>query len=459
MYYYSDEDHIKLFDFEEHFGVEYASQSFQSEVIKKQSKIGVPVGAGPYQAAKSSGGTNPSAGEFLNNNVLYYERNPYYLLGAPKIKMVRYQVASANNMLNSLYTGELDYVQPNAKQETIKELQAKAKKGISYQTSETNGYGYIGINASKIPSMNVRQAIMHAINTQDTVSYYKGTAKAIYRSMSLTSWVYKYNSELSNVSSYYPYIGGVIPSSIFDESGNVSNSANVNPYYAQFVSAKGKKAGQKFSTEEQIEFITSLVESAGFTKDGNGVYTNGSLKLKFTFTIAGETTDHPAYQALSSAGLLLNKCGFDITTSTDANALKKLSTGALTVWAAAWSATIDPDMYQVYHMNSTASSVKNWGYDAIKANQTKYAAEYAILQELSDLIDQGRETTDQSERASIYKMALDLVMQLAIELPTYQRDDLYAYNSKKIDESTLNKDISPYAGLLNNLEKISLVEK
>ena len=30
---------------------------------------------------------------------------------------------------------------------------------------ETNGYGYIGINASKVTSMKVRQAIMHSINT------------------------------------------------------------------------------------------------------------------------------------------------------------------------------------------------------------------------------------------------------------------------------------------------------
>ena len=44
--------------------------------------------------------------------------------------MVRYQVSNANNMLNSLYTGELDYVQPNAKQETIDELKTKLAQKI-----------------------------------------------------------------------------------------------------------------------------------------------------------------------------------------------------------------------------------------------------------------------------------------------------------------------------------------
>lgn len=447
MSYYSDKDHIEAFDYEENFGVEYASQTFQSKVIKDPDKIGVPMGAGPYQAAKASGGLNPDDSEFLNNNVLYYERNPYYVLGSPIIKKVRYQVSNSNNMLNSLYTGELDYVQPNAKQETIDELKSKASKGISYATSETSGYGYIGVNASKVSSMKVRQAIMHSINTLDTVAYYKGTASALYRSMSLTSWTYKKNTELSNATSYYPFIGAEVPADL----------DVVNPYYKQFVLEHGLKTGDKLSLELQIEFIEKLVESAGYAKDGNGVYVKGSDKLKMTFTIAGESTDHPAYQALSSSANILNKCGFEITVSTDAQALKKLSTGALTVWAAAWSATIDPDMYQVYHMDSTASSVKNWGYDAIKANPVKYSEEYALLLELSDYIEQGRETSDQTERAKIYYHCLNLVMQLAVELPTYQRDDLYAYNSNKIDASTLNQDISPYAGLLHSMEKVSLL--
>ncbi len=372
---------------------------------------------------------------------------PYYVLGSPIIKKVRYQVSNSNNMLNSLYTGELDYVQPNAKQETIDELKSKASKGISYATSETSGYGYIGVNASKVSSMKVRQAIMHSINTLDTVAYYKGTASALYRSMSLTSWTYKKNTELSNATSYYPFIGAEVPADL----------DVVNPYYKQFVLEHGLKTGDKLSLQLQIEFIEKLVESAGYAKDGNGVYVKGSDKLKMTFTIAGESTDHPAYQALSSSANILNKCGFEITVSTDAQALKKLSTGALTVWAAAWSATIDPDMYQVYHMDSTASSVKNWGYDAIKANPVKYSEEYALLLELSDYIEQGRETSDQTERAKIYYHCLNLVMQLAVELPTYQRDDLYAYNSNKIDASTLNQDISPYAGLLHSMEKVSLL--
>ena len=156
----------------------------------------------------------------------------------------------------------------------------------------------------------------------------------------------------------------------------------------------------------------------------------------------------------------MNQCGFEINVTTDSNALKKLASGDLTVWAAAWSSTIDPDMYQVYHIDSNASSVLNWGYRQIKQNiGGKYNRELSLVEELSDIIDRARETEDTSIRSALYSDALDIVMQLAIELPTYQRDDLFAYNGNKIDVSTFTPDseLTSYMGLTNRLDKVSLV--
>ena len=113
-------------------------------------------------------------------------------------------------------------------------------------------------------------------------------------------------------------------------------------------------------------------------------------------------------------------------------------------------------MYQVYHKDSNATSVLNWGYKQILQNTgDKYSVEKALVEQLSELIDQGRQTTDEAQRASIYAEALDIIMQLAVELPTYQRDDLFAYNLNKIDESTLNSDTSPYKGLTSDLHNVS----
>jgi len=446
MYYYSDKAHIDAFDYVSNFGVERGSQTFMETVVKNPDKLGVPVGAGPYAASKSSGGLDGvEAGDFYDKGVIYFERNPYYIMGEAKIKKVRYQVVSATQMLNALYNKEIDFAEPNSNPETIEELDGKKKDGIGNKSIQTAGYGYIGINAGKVPDMAVRQAIMHAINTQECVDYYETTAQAIYRSMSKSSWAYP-----EKATAYYPYIGGKVPEDL----------SVVNPAYREYVMKCGKNAGDTFTKAEQQEFIISLVEGAGYTLDANGVYVKGNHTLKYTFTIAGEETDHPAWQAMWHAGEFLNEVGFQVNVTTDANALKKLSTGDLTVWAAAWGSTIDPDMYQVYHIDSNASSTLNWGYKQIKLNVGgKYDAEKALIEELSDIIDDARKTTDNDIRKDLYSKALDIVMQLAIELPTYQRDDLFAFNTNKIDVDSLTpeSELSPYSGLTNDLHLVSLI--
>lgn len=451
MYYYSDEEHIAKFDFESNFGVEYKSQTFMDEVVKKN--IGVPVGAGPYAASKASGGIDASkitAGDFYDKGVIYFERNPHFVAGAPKIKYVRYQVVPSNGMLNSLYTGQVDYAEPNAKQETEQELKEKASEGIGYKAIKTLGYGYIGINAGKIPSVYVRRAIMYAIDTSMTVTYYKTMAEPIYRSMSRESWAYP-----KDAVSYYPYIGGTIPQNV--ESLYQNNQIDAD--YYEFVTLLGKKGGESFNDDEQVQFIRWLLEEkAGYKLNANGLYAqNGKNECKFEFTIAGQETDHPAYRAMVNAGNLLDKAGFSINVRTDKDALKKLNNGALTVWAAAWGATIDPDMYQVYHKDSKATSVTNWGYKQILASSNSYEFEKRKIDELSELIEEARSIDDQKNRAQLYSDALDIVMELAIELPTYQRKDMFAYNALKLDTTTFNQQLSAFKGLTSDIHLVSLV--
>ena len=451
MYYYSSPELIEKFDYFSNFGVKRSDPNFMETVVKNKDKIGVPVGAGPYQASKASGGTdNIKGSDFKDNNIIYFERNPYYIGGAPLIKKIRFQVVPQNQMTNALYTNSIDYVEPNAKTEIINELNGKRDQGFVNQSVRTAGYGYIGINAHFVPTLEVRQVIMHLIDTQEVVNYYGSKATAIYRSMSLESWAYP-----KNCTPYYPYLYGPIPAG-YDK----MTSSKLNPAYKEFALSKGKGTDgtATFTDEEVREFVKLQIETvAGYRLNGNGVYQKGSDVLKYTFTIAGEEEDHPAWNALYHAGTILNSMGFQINVTTDKWALSKLASGDLTVWAAAWGGTIDPDMYQVYHMESNATSVNNWGYKDIKNNiGGKYNRELRILEELSEKIDEGRETTVQKERIDIYSDALDYVMQLAVELPTYQRDDLFAYNGNKIDGNTLNQNCTAYKGLTSDLHKISL---
>ena len=416
MYYYSNAEQIEKFDYESNFGVEFGSIEFMDNVIKDPAKIGVPVGAGPYKATTRDGNSaNVNAGTFKADNVVYFERNEHFLFDV-KIKYVNYQVVSTNLMLDALYSGDVHFVEPACKQENIDSIKANKNKGFASTDVMTNGYGYIGINAEKVPSLAVRQAIMHAINTEYAIDYYFGYSQPITRPMTKASWAYP--DAADQAGQYYA----------FDDTG-----------------AKSEQ----------------LVKDAGYTKNSKGIYQKGNDVCSYVFTIAGDTTDHPAYMSLKRAAEILNAHGFDIEVKTDINALKKLNNGDLTVWAAAWGAGVDPDMYQVYHIDSTAGSTANWGYRAIRKNAGgKYDTELKLVRDLSDIIDLARETLDEGRRAEYYAEALDLVMELAVELPTYQRSDLFAYNTKIIDASTLTpaSELTPYNGPMSKIWEVSLNE-
>ncbi len=419
MYYYSSPEEISLFNYTDHFGVSFGDIEFMNNYVRDPDKIGLPVGAGPYKATTVNGKGTVTPDTFKENNVVHFERNEHFMFPV-NIKYVNYQVVDAKMMLESLFNGDIHFAEPNCKQENIDQVNAKKDKGFTYKKVMTNGYGYIGINAEKVPSHFVRQAIMHAIDVSLCTAYYAGNSYNIYRPMTRASWAYPVETDESGP--YYEY----------DDTGKTSED---------------------------------LVVQAGFTawKDKSHTLRMNPVTgetLEYTFTIAGDSEDHPAFNAMTNAKEILNKIGFKITVQKDINALKKLNTGDLTVWAAAWGSGVDPDMYQVYHIDSQATSTANWGYRAIRLNRNgKYDYELGIVNNLSDIIDKARQTLDQDERTAFYATALDLVMKLAVELPTYQRSDMFAYNSKVIDESTLTPedDLTPFNGPLNRLWEVSFV--
>ncbi len=420
MHYYSSKELTESFDYANNqFGVSYADPNFMNNEIRNAEKMGVPVGAGPYKATTRSGDSSKvSKGTFYENNVVYFERNEYFEFPA-KIKYVNYKVVDTKFILTALMEGDIHFGEPASKQESIDELNKMRSDGFGYNEITTNGYGYIGINAADVPDVNVRRAIMHAIDTGLCLDYYANHAKPIYRPMTRQSWAYPFATDSEG--QYYK----------FDATGETSEN---------------------------------LVKEAGYVKNSDGIYVNPNTgdKLEYVFTIAGDSEDHPAYNALKRAADILNQRGFKITVQKDINALKKLNNGALTVWAAAWGSTIDPDMYQTYHIDSLAGSTANWGYRAIRLDKGngKYAFEWDIVRELSDIIDEARETLDQAERTTLYAQALDLVMELAVELPTYQRNDLFAYNTKIIDSSSLipESELTSYNGPLSRLWEVSFNE-
>lgn len=417
------------------FGVEFANSNFMNEVVNDSNKIGLPIGAGPYMASSINGGVG-TADTFRNLNVVYYERNPYFYttgenIENAKIKTVRYKVVESDGIINSLISGNIDFGEPSAKQENEELLKSS---GLLTKKVLTNGYGYVGINPRFVPDVEVRRAIIKALDIQRIKEdYYKGGfCDIIYRPMTKAN------------KNYYPSDATVyesLPSS--------------SPY------AIGAINSVTYALNTAGDEIEELVESAGYVKE-NGVYQRriqgfGVHKLDYKFTIAGGSTDHPAYKLFLDAADLLNAHGFDVKVTPSQQALSDLSAGKLAVWAAAWSSTIDPDMFQVYHKDSQASSVKNWGYTQILGgtNAEAWGDELIVVEQLSKVIDDARHTTVMAQRKVLYRDALDLVMELAVECPTYQRRDLSAYQNNLLNPDTLPKDVTPYNGLLSRIWEVN----
>lgn len=418
------------------YGVVFNSSSFMNDTVKAPSKLGVPVGAGPYKASRETGLGNdlyPGKNEFLNNNRVYYERNTYFDTldgvenGGPiqnaKVKYFQYKIVNSSVLLQSLEKNEIDVGTPNATTENLNALNGATMSHLTSKMVWTNGYGYVGINAGKIADVWLRRAIIKAMNTDMIMGYYKSDdlASIIYRPMSIQSWAY--------------------PDSATTYSGTTLDNYDIDYIY----DGTGRE-------------IVSMLAEHGYnvSADGSKVISdpNGQSVEEMTFTIAGESDDHPAYQMFKNAQEVLKKIGITVNVKTDQFALKKLASGQLTVWAAAWGSTIDPDMYQVYHKDSTAGSTLNWGYREIKADRAKYGYENQVIDELSALIDQGRATTNQNTRKTTYWEALDLVMELAVEMPTYQRRDLTVYNKNKIDTNTLNQNPTAFDGLFSKIWEV-----
>ncbi len=419
-HYYSDATKYPVDIQNNKFGVEYGSFDFMTDVIQSPRNIDVPVGAGAYMATDVNGSDNPDGNGFFSNNIVYFKANEHFLLGKAKIDKIRYQVVSSSNAIGMLESGLVHFVTPQFTQNNIEKLDSLASKGMQQLHTDQLGYGYIGINAGKVPNIHLRKAIMAAMDTSLAVSYYStGTAETIYWPMSTVSWAYPKAADGSN---------------------------DRDNMHSDYIAVRYNKDAAKSAI---IEFMELAGVSAG----------DSQLSLKFT--IAGSNlTDHPTYTTFQTAADLLNECGWDIEVVPDTQALTKLSTGSLAVWAAAWGSAIDPDMYQVYHKNSTATSTLAWGYREILASPNLYPEENDILNALSDVIDQAREIEDKTERAKLYKQAMSYVLDLAVEMPVYQRDVLYAYNANVIKSESMPQadEINPYTSPLDRIWEIEFAD-
>ena len=397
-----------------------------------QSKTDAPLGGGPYKFVK------------YDNRVVYYEANENYYLGAPKTKTFQYKETNAAEVASAVQTGTADGGEMTGNKTNFEMLRSFNDNGevtgniVTTYSVANLGYGYIGLNADTMnvagepgsdASKNLRKGFATVLAVyRDTAfdSYYGDAAAVINYPISSTSWA--------------------APQAT-DEGYRVAFSVDVdgNPIYTAEMTAEEKYEAAK---QAAIGFF----KAAGYTFDeAEGKFTAApeGASLSYEAIIPGDGTgDHPSFAILTDAREALASIGIElkINDPADSNVLwDALDAGTQNMWCAAWGSTIDPDMYQVYH---SSNIVGKGGSDS---------NHYHIQSEaLDEMILNARQSADQAYRKEVYKDALNEIMDWAVEIPAYQRQNIVIASTERVNIDTVTPDVTTYWGVLAEVQLIEM---
>lgn len=401
-----------------------------------RAKTTRPLGAGPYKFLK------------YENGVVYFEANENYFLGKPKTKFVNFQQCMTDDdKLNGVVTGTIDITDPSFSTDVIgaittanggnkdTEVVINGNK-ITTNTVNNLGYGYIGMCATVLnvggepgsdASKNLRKAIATVLSVYRDVaidSYYGDRASVINYPISDTSWA--------------------APQST-DEGYKVAFSVDAegNDIYTSTMNAEEKYAAA-------LQAALGFFAAAGYTvEDGRLTAAPEGASLEYEAWIPADGKgDHPAFMILTEASNALATIGFTLTVKDLTNSSElwdALKANTVAMWAAAWGASVDPDMYQIY-FSGDATHEKGGSNYQYQINDA----------ELNQIILDARSTTDQAARKAMYKACLDIIIDWAVEIPTYQRQNAIIFSTERVNLDTVTPDITTFYGWMAEIQNIEL---
>ncbi len=427
MHYYGDP---AMYNYEENqFGHPFGDLS-----VIGGKKNSTPLGAGPYKFIK------------YENRVVYFEANENYYKGAPKTKYVQFKETAANEVATALQSGAADAGEMTGSKDNFETVQGFNSNGeitgdvITTSKVDNLGYGYIGINAETVnvggkensgseESKNLRKALATVLAVYREVafdSYYGEAASVINYPISNTSWAAPQPTDPD-----YKVAFSV------DVDGNDIYTSDMTP-------------DEKYAAAQKAAI--GFLKAAGYTFDEeSGKFTAApeGAKLSYEIIIPGDGKgDHPNFAVLTNAKASLEKIGIELKINDPANANElwnALDSGKQELWTAAWAATIDPDMYQVYH---SSNIVGLGGSDSNHYHLTDKT--------LDDVIIEARQSDDQAYRKSVYKKALDIIIDWAVEVPAYQRQNCIIFSTERIKIDTITPDITTFYRWTSEIENLEM---
>ena len=67
-----------------------------------------------------------------------------------------------------------------------------------------------------------------------------------------------------------------------------------------------------------------------------------------------------------------------------------------------------------------------------------------------------RTNMDQSYRKAMYKSCLDIIIDWAVEVPVYQRQNAIIFSTERVKMDSVTPDITTYYGWLREIQNIEL---
>ncbi|MBN2558325.1 MAG: ABC transporter substrate-binding protein [Clostridia bacterium] len=425
LHYYGDET---KYDYDNNkFGFDFGDLS------KIQEKTTQPMGAGPYKFIK------------FENKIVYFEANEHYYRGEPLTYYMQFKVTNDADKIPGVATGTIDIADPSFGNAQVEEIKSYNSNGgttgdkITTSTVDNLGYGYVGINAATVnvggipdseESKNLRKALATLLAVYRSLSvdsYYGERASVINYPISNTSWAAPQKSDDGYKVAF---------STALDGSDIYTSTMNADERYAAALDAA-------------IDYFVA----AGYTYDSASKKLTAApagAKLEYEIIVpAGGSGDHPSFVLATKFKEALESIGMTIILNdpADSNVLwDKLDAATQEMWAAAWGATIDPDMYQVYHSNNV---IGNEG----SSESNHYHIQDA---ELDQLILDARTSPDQAFRKATYKACLDIIIDWAVEVPTYQRQNCIIFSTERVNIATVTPDITTFWGWANDIELLEM---
>lgn len=403
LHYYGD---AALCDFEKsQFGFQ------KGDLTTVRARNESPMGAGPYIFRR------------MQEREIKFEWNTKYYAGSPKTRYIYFHETADDVLMSDFADGTVDIIAQASDRDTLSGIE-KLNGGVLngdeavVDTAEQLGYGYIGISANCVKVGNdpasyqskcLRTAlatVFAACRTPFIEDYYEGRATVIEQPLSAVTWQTESHTVFGT-----------------DISGKSIYTADM--------------------TEEQRRTAVSRAALGFFKAAGYTVAAGKVTKapaggvLDFEIQLDGNSKgNHAAYRVLLQAREILAEIGISLKVADlpiSIGTWNSIRGERIGLWCAERATQPMLDCYGMYFS----------GDETHIAGAAQYMLDINDKR-LNDMLLQARRTEDEKKRTALYRDALEIVEEWAVEVPLYQRQDVVAYRTASVDKSSVTPDITPY---------------